>query len=119
MTTGDALHEVDGPQACVKIDASNEGRANNEVAKNEAVIPTEVSTPIEPLYSVFTSRQKRMIVMIVSFLAMISPLSSTIYYPATTYLATEFHVSDAMIQLTITTYQVSCYDYLYVLENVY
>jgi hypothetical protein len=111
MTTADSQveqadsREVEGSQVPGGSDVNNDDSGNLEEAKNEPV--TEASAPVEPLYSVFTARQKRVIVMVVSFVAMISPLSGTIYYPATTYLATEFNVSISLIQLTITTYQVS------------
>ena len=65
------------------------------------------SVPAEPLYSVFSPHQKRAAVMIVSFVAMISPLSGATYYPAITALATDFDVSISLIQLTITMYLVS------------
>ncbi|KAI0023858.1 MFS general substrate transporter [Xylariomycetidae sp. FL0641] len=57
-------------------------------------------------YSVFTTRQKKVSIMIVSFAAMISPLSGSMYYPATSTLAAHYGVSTSMIQLTITTYQI-------------
>ncbi|KAG8531162.1 uncharacterized protein KY384_004520 [Bacidia gigantensis] len=68
---------------------------------------TEIARPDEPpLYSVFTGGQKRLTVFVVSFVAMISPLSGTIYFPALEILAKHFHVSSSVIQLTITTYQI-------------
>ncbi|KAK2024756.1 MFS general substrate transporter, partial [Colletotrichum zoysiae] len=57
-------------------------------------------------YSALTPRQKMAVVMIVSFVAMISPVAGNIYYPAISTLANEFDVSTSMIQLTITTYQI-------------
>ncbi|CAN8097030.1 unnamed protein product [Discula destructiva] len=65
-----------------------------------------VAAPVEPLYSVLTFRQKQTMVMIVSFVAIISPLSGNIYYPAIPALSKEFHVSATLIQLTITVYQI-------------
>lgn len=53
----------------------------------------------------FSEAEKLTAIYMVSFVAMISPLASTIYYPALPSLAKHYHVSDAMIQLTITVYQ--------------
>jgi Ca2+/Na+ antiporter len=78
----------------------------NSRQENNLPVSDDVAL-VDPLYSVLTSRQKRTAVMIVSFVAMISPLSGNIYYPATTALAKEFKVSESLIQLTITTYQVT------------
>ncbi|KAF7518611.1 hypothetical protein G7054_g13391 [Neopestalotiopsis clavispora] len=77
----------------------------NSRQENNLPVSDDVAL-VDPLYSVLTSRQKRTAVMIVSFVAMISPLSGNIYYPATTALAKEFKVSESLIQLTITTYQI-------------
>lgn len=80
----------------------------------EAVETTAKNQPSEPadsdsLYSILPMRQKQAIIMIVSFVAMISPLSGNIYYPAIPSLAKEFDVSTTLIQLTITVYQVCFY----------
>lgn len=92
LASGNASHVDD--------DDVNSRQENNLPISNDVVL-------VDPLYSVLTSRQKRTAVMIVSFVAMISPLSGNIYYPATTALAREFKVSESLIQLTITTYQVT------------
>ena len=98
--------EVERPQVVDAVDNDGNG-ISEEAAKNEPAPVIEASAPVEPpLYSVFTARQKRMTVIIVSFVAMISPLSGTIYYPALTSLAADLNVSISLIQLSITTYQV-------------
>lgn len=58
-----------------------------------------------PRFTAFSEAEKLTAIYMVSFVAMISPLASTIYYPALPSLAKHYHVSDAMIQLTITVYQ--------------
>ncbi|KAI1456266.1 MFS general substrate transporter [Annulohypoxylon moriforme] len=60
--------------------------------------------PAEPLYSVFTHREKAVMIITVSFTAMISPLSSAIYLPALPSLAQDLNVSTSLINLTVTTY---------------
>ena len=99
--------ETEPPQTLDDVDHDG-GGIFEKATKNEPAPVTEASAPVEPpLYSVFTARQKRVAVIILSSLAMISPLSSTIYYPALTTLAADFNVSISLIQLSITVYQAS------------
>ncbi|OTA98285.1 hypothetical protein M426DRAFT_259339 [Hypoxylon sp. CI-4A] len=58
----------------------------------------------EPPYSVFTHREKASMILLVSFTAVISPLSGAIYLPALPSLAQELGVSTSLINLTVTTY---------------
>ena len=58
------------------------------------------------IYSVFTVRQKKMILVAGSFAAFFSPLSSNVYFPALNTIAEDLHVSISQINLTVTTYQV-------------
>lgn len=106
--------EVESPQVLDGAE-NDEISMSEEAGHSEPVIDTvpEPSVPVEPpLYSVFTTQQKRWNVYIVSFVAMISPLSATVYYPALASLATDFNVSMSLIQLSITTYQVGRQDNL-------
>ncbi|KAL9618283.1 MAG: hypothetical protein Q9160_006994 [Pyrenula sp. 1 TL-2023] len=104
IAQADAL-EVDRHQATDHVD-SDRSDTPKETSSSESAPDTEASTVVEPLYSVFTGPQKRVTVIIVSIVAMISPLSATVYYPALTSLAAEFNVSMSLIQLSITTYQI-------------
>lgn len=63
------------------------------------------SAPPEP-YSTFTKAQKRLIVFLIAFAGMFSPLSSFIYYPAITSLSRDLHVSVELVNLTITSYMI-------------
>lgn len=58
------------------------------------------------VYSVFTVNQKRAIILTGSLASFFSPLSSSIYYPSLPTIATDLHVSDSQINLTVTTYLV-------------
>lgn len=58
------------------------------------------------LYSAFTKPQKRLILLLVALSAMFSPLSSFIYFPATTALAHALDRTVEAINLSITTYMV-------------
>ncbi|KAJ5814358.1 uncharacterized protein N7503_001108 [Penicillium pulvis] len=57
-------------------------------------------------YSVFTHNQKRFIVFIASWAGFFSPVSSQIYFPALNTLAKDLHVSNSLINLTLTSYMI-------------
>lgn len=65
--------------------------------------PVEVA---EVDYSVFTRSQKRFIVFMASWAGFFSPVSSQIYFPALNTLAKDLHVSNSLINLTLTSYMV-------------
>lgn len=95
-------------------DAGSEKDAvtEKELDRDYTVRPGDVTeaekgpAPATPPYSVFPIRRKVALMMVGSFSAMISPLSSSIYYPALDALASDMHVSLTLINLTITTYLV-------------
>ena len=64
------------------------------------------SLPASEIYSVFSVRQKKIILVAGSFAAFFSPLSSNVYFPALNTIAKDLHVSISQINLTVTTYQV-------------
>lgn len=57
-------------------------------------------------YSVFTVSQRRYIVFMASWAGFFSPVSSQIYFPALNTLAKDLHVSNSLINLTLTSYMV-------------
>ncbi|KAL6249533.1 hypothetical protein RBB50_003386 [Rhinocladiella similis] len=59
-----------------------------------------------PVYSVFSKNQKRFIVFIASWAGFFSPVSGQIYFPALVPLARDLHVSDSLINLTLTSYMI-------------
>ncbi|KAF2805692.1 MFS general substrate transporter [Mytilinidion resinicola] len=59
-----------------------------------------------PPYSVFSKSQKRFIVFLVAWGGFFSPLSANIYFPALNTLAREMHVSNSLINLTLTSYMI-------------
>ena len=75
------------------------------IEMKELAIPE--STPIADNISVYSARQKKVIIVTGSFAAFFSPMSSNIYFPALTTIAKDLHVSLSQIDLTVTTYQVS------------
>jgi hypothetical protein len=61
------------------------------------------------VHSIFTTFQKKMIVLTASTAALFSPLSSNIYLPALNLLAEEMNVSNSQINFTVTSYLVFVY----------
>ena len=57
-------------------------------------------------YSVFGIHQKRYIVFMAAFASLFSTLSANMYLPALNTLAQELHVTDELINLTLTSYMV-------------
>ncbi|GAM85447.1 hypothetical protein ANO11243_034540 [Dothideomycetidae sp. 11243] len=57
-------------------------------------------------YSVFSDNKKRVTLVMVSFIGLISSISAGIYLPALTTLADDLHVSTSLINLTITSYMI-------------
>ncbi|PYH93968.1 putative MFS efflux transporter [Aspergillus ellipticus CBS 707.79] len=73
---------------------------------SQATEATE-ATPLLPAtkpYSVFTTNQKRLIILTAALASSFSPLSANIYYPALNSIAADLRVTSAQINLTITTY---------------
>ena len=60
------------------------------------------STPAP--YTVFTSRQKKLLVWLLTLANLASPLTATIYLPLLPLLQTHFRVSLQAINLTVTLY---------------
>ena len=60
----------------------------------------------ETSYSAFSKPEKLGIVLLVAFAAVFSPLSSYIYFPALTAIASDLHTTLSRINLTITSYMI-------------
>ncbi|KAM3074587.1 hypothetical protein ACMFMG_008016 [Clarireedia jacksonii] len=69
---------------------------------DEKIPMTEQDVP----YSSFTLWEKRFIVLIATVASFFSPFTTQIYFPATTTIAKDLHVSNSKVNLTITTYMV-------------
>lgn len=65
---------------------------------------TETVSAVPVPYSIFTLRQKALIVTIVSVAATFSGFSSNIYFPAIPTIAIDLSVSPELINLTVTSY---------------
>ena len=62
--------------------------------------------PSGPPYSVFTKPQKLYIAIMAAIGGLFSPLSANIYFPALNAIARDLHVSNRVINLTLTSYMV-------------
>ncbi|KKK19612.1 hypothetical protein ARAM_006409 [Aspergillus rambellii] len=68
---------------------------------------TPATTEEQPqVYSTFSKAQTRMIVAMVTLASFFSPLSGQIYYPVMPTLVKSYHLTPALINLTITTYMI-------------
>jgi hypothetical protein len=62
---------------------------------------------LEPPYSIFPKWQRIIFVYVASLAAFISPVSSSIFLPALSYIAADLNTTISKVNLTITTYMVS------------
>lgn len=71
------------------------------------ILPTsELSRVQSEVFSVFTTNQKRLIILTASLAGFFSPLSGSIYYPALNTIASDLRVSSSKANLTVTTYMI-------------
>ncbi|KAL1638954.1 hypothetical protein SLS58_008412 [Diplodia intermedia] len=64
------------------------------------------TTASGPVYSIYPRKMKLFIVFMVAWGGFFSPLSANIYYPALNTLSSELHVSDELINLSLTSYSI-------------
>lgn len=73
-----------------------------------AALPLEDNSPPENAhhepYTTFSSRKRRLIVVLLGTAMLVSPLTATIYLPLLPLLSNHFHTSAQAINLTITVY---------------
>ncbi|KFY38623.1 hypothetical protein V494_04287 [Pseudogymnoascus sp. VKM F-4513 (FW-928)] len=70
-------------------------------------LPFQLPSPDDRApYSYFTKQEKRLIIVLITFAGLFSPLSSFIYFPAITSLSSSLNVSVEKINLTITSYMI-------------
>ena len=89
-------------------DSFNVTSAFGEQSREEAAESSAMDVS-EEIYTIFGKKQKRFIITMASLGAFFSPISGNIYYPALNSLATSVHVSESLINLTITSYMVPEY----------
>jgi MFS family permease len=93
-----------------QLPVSNQPSMSSKLEEENAVDthlqPNHASPAAQPLFSIFTRREKQWISSVASFGAMFSTLSSYIYFPALVPMANDLGVSVALINLTVTSYLV-------------
>lgn len=96
-----------GPEPTTKHELPSENPTN--FTEQVDVERTQRSDQFDnsPPYTIFSHREKAGIIVLVSFLAIISPFSTSIYFPALTSIADDLDVSISLVNLTVTTYLVS------------
>lgn len=82
----------------------NEEKVDDIERQQQSV--TQTLSNNEP-YSIHTVWQKRNFIFAAAIAAFFSPMSASIYMPALTTLAKAEHVSNTLINLTVTSYLVS------------
>ncbi|KAK5633704.1 hypothetical protein RRF57_009418 [Xylaria bambusicola] len=95
-------HHDDNPETI-------EGRIPDEnftTGAADAEPPAESSPPLGKKYSIFTTFEKRAIVLGAAAGAFFSPLSAQIYFPALEALSRDLHISINEVNLTVTTYMI-------------
>ncbi|KAL4821768.1 major facilitator superfamily domain-containing protein [Aspergillus spinulosporus] len=81
--------------------------SSSRLAEGSARPTLESALAMEPRrHSAFSNGQKRFIVAMVTLASFFSPLSAQIYYPVMPTLVENYHLSNALINLTITTYMI-------------
>ncbi|KAJ4291619.1 hypothetical protein N0V90_009514 [Kalmusia sp. IMI 367209] len=99
--TGIEEEEKHGDSATVS--AAPSIREGEETQDYDLEAVATVSTNSPP-YSVFSKKQKYMIVFLAAWGGFFSPLSANIYFPALTNLAQDYNVSSTLMNLTLTSY---------------
>lgn len=106
-----------------KQDSQNLDSQNQHDNTSHGVEPLEKSDPVQPhsevkdvetqaqkttmaAYTAFSTSEKWLIVVMTSMASFFSPLSGQIYYPVMPLLVQSYHLTPALVNLSITTYMV-------------
>ena len=100
-----ANHSQDDDNKILPLDSTVFIETKNSplTLRNKGTASLQASVP----YSVFTVPQKRWITFVIAFIAWFSTLSSFIYFPALSLIATDLHTSIEGVNLTITSYLIA------------
>lgn len=102
--------DEDGANEIVSASAPSsipEIESESEKQPDPTMLPPSELTKVETqAFSVFTTNQKRLIVLTASLAGFFSPLSGSIYYPALNTIAEDLGVSSSKANLTVTTYMI-------------
>jgi hypothetical protein len=71
------------------------------------------TTSIDVPYTIYSKKQKIAIILAASVASFFSPMSANIYIPALNSIAADLHVSNTLINLTLTSYLVRIGPFLF------
>ncbi|KAJ9249688.1 hypothetical protein DTO195F2_8425 [Paecilomyces variotii] len=80
--------------------------ANDAASSTPEQPPRDQRADEGEVYSIYQGKAKILIVLTASIAGFFSPLSANIYLPALNTLADQLHVSNTLINLTVTTYMI-------------
>jgi MFS family permease len=89
-------------------DNAEETCSNNTVERQtdvESICTQDINTKKEP-YTVFSTQQQIILVIITAFTAMISPLTANIYLPALNQIEESLQINTEQVNLTVTVYMI-------------
>lgn len=109
LTTQNSPHTTSPARslASTRDEEAHEVSAETDVAAALEEGQLEVVPTNDRPYSVFTSREKLFIILLAGTCAFFSPVSGQIYFPVLNSIAESLHVSDSLVNLTVTTYMAS------------
>jgi hypothetical protein len=91
------------------LDSDQSEKEQSDDSQPGTALKKSTTSASDKPYSIFTTWQKRFIILAASVGSFISPLTSNIYFPALNTIASDLHVSITQINLTITTYMVGAW----------
>jgi hypothetical protein len=77
---------------------------SSQQSRESEKAPTQEASSEEPPYTILRNGEKIFTIILASFAAFISPVSSSIYFPALNPLAKDLNVTPSAINVSITTY---------------
>lgn len=88
--------------------SSSRGNDDRDAREDKQQHDVELARTVSsgPPYTVFTTGKKRFIVIMAMVGGFFSPFSANIYFPALNLIASDLHVSNALVNLTLTTYMI-------------
>jgi len=99
------VEKLDEDEAATNSDPSSlEAQQQQQQQQQKTTITT--TTDSRPAYSAFSKYEKWFIVAMVTMATFFSPLSGQIYYPVMPTLVQSYHLTPALVNLTVTTYMI-------------
>jgi sugar phosphate permease len=94
------------------ITATSATMADQRITEKDGPVTASIAPNVAPLtsigdeevWSIYSTRGKRVIIFSASFASLLSPLSSQIYFPALEPIAKDLRVSNTLVNLSISTY---------------